>query len=312
MSPRQKHVYHLALFTVCHQVGRTAAVSCGDEWTTFEDSKCLRFYDNFETKDVAIQTCASIPSEPTNTARLLSIKSQSEQNFLNTWIFQDLGVLNSVWLDGNRFNDTQFVRADGDAMSFTNWNDGFPTNQTADNLCIDMSPKKDLMGVGATENGKWKDVSCSKRNLVVCEKKPMLTVSDLRDIVFQLRSNPVPIGFIYVQLPLHPSPRTLWPNIIWRDVSSIYAGLFFRTEGGTAAAFGTVQAESSNHLGFVSYQYSTGPYNSSVELPSTGWARTVAAGFAPPPPYLYEGLNFRNTGNETRPENMAVGIWVRV
>lgn len=167
-----------------------AAVSCGDEWTTFEDSKCLRFYDNFETKDVAIQTCASIPSEPTNTARLLSIKSQSEQNFLNTWIFQDLGVLNSVWLDGNRFNGTQFVWADGDAMSFTNWNDGFPTNQTADNLCIDMSPKKDLMGVGATENGKWKDVSCSKRNLVVCEKKPMLTVSDLRDIVFQLRSNP--------------------------------------------------------------------------------------------------------------------------
>ncbi|OXA48060.1 Low affinity immunoglobulin epsilon Fc receptor [Folsomia candida] len=281
MSPRQKHVYLLALFTVCHQVGRTAAVSCGDEWTTFEDSKCLRFYDNFETKDVAIQTCASIPSEPTNTARLLSIKSQSEQNFLNTWIFQDLGVLNSVWLDGNRFNGTQFVWADGDAMSFTNWNDGFPTNQTADNLCIDMSPKANLMGQGATEVGKWKDVS-------------------------------FPIGFIYVQLPLHPSPHTVWPSVIWRDVSSSYAGLFFRTEGGTAAAFGTIQAESSNYLGFVGFQYSLNEYSRSILVPSTGWSSISNAGFALLQSDMYEGLNFRNTGSETRPQNMAVRVWMRV
>ncbi|XP_021959426.1 C-type lectin lectoxin-Lio2 isoform X2 [Folsomia candida] len=251
MSPRQKHVYLLALFTVCHQVGRTAAVSCGDEWTTFEDSKCLRFYDNFETKDVAIQTCASIPSEPTNTARLLSIKSQSEQNFLNTWIFQDLGVLNSVWLDGNRFNGTQFVWADGDAMSFTNWNDGFPTNQTADNLCIDMSPKANLMGQGATEVGKWKDVSCSKRNLVVCEKKPMLT--DCHFIPHHTRCGQVSFGAMSravtpgcssgprVALPLLLGQYRLKAAIILVSLvsntpsTSILDPFWFRVQGGQAS-----------------------------------------------------------------------------
>lgn len=75
-------------------------------------------------------------------------------------------------------------------MSFLNWDDGYPTNQTAENLCMEMSPKSGRREIGATDDGKWKDVPCSKRNLVVCEKKPMLTVPELQDIVFQLRDNP--------------------------------------------------------------------------------------------------------------------------
>lgn len=140
---------------------------------------------------MAAQTCSSIPTEPVNTARLVSVKSQPEQDFLNAWIYQELGVLNSIWLDGERFNSTHFVWADGDAMSFINWDDGFPTNQTGDNLCMEMSPKAGLKEVGATEDGKWKDVPCSKRNLVVCEKKPILTVPELRDIVYQLRDDQI-------------------------------------------------------------------------------------------------------------------------
>lgn len=139
---------------------------------------------------MATLTCASIPTEPVNTASLLSIKSQPEQDFMNSWLFQELGVLNSIWLDGVRFNTTHFVWEDGDSMSFLNWDDGYPTNQTAENLCMEMSPKSGRREIGATDDGKWKDVPCSKRNLVVCEKKPMLTVPELQDIVFQLRDNP--------------------------------------------------------------------------------------------------------------------------
>ncbi|OXA54964.1 Alpha-N-acetylgalactosamine-specific lectin [Folsomia candida] len=264
-------IYLVFIVLIGHKIRLTAGTSCGEDWISFEDSKCLRFYDNFETKEVAEETCASIPTEPLNTSRLISIKSQPEQDFLNAWIFQELGVLNSIWLNGDRLNDSHFVWRDGDWMSFTNWDDGFPTNQTA-NLCMEMSPKAGRQGeLDATEDGKWKDVPCSKRNLVVCEKNPTLTVPELQEILFQLRDNPVPVGFIYVQLPFHPSPQTLWPNLIWRNVSSSYAGLFYRAEGGLAANFGSVQAESCNLLSNVNFGWMTSVPNS-ISVPESGWS----------------------------------------
>ncbi|OXA54051.1 Conglutinin [Folsomia candida] len=272
--------YFVAAVILCQVFEQATAISCGGDWISFEDSKCLRFYDNFETKEVAEETCASIPTEPLNIA----------------------------------LNDTHFVWRDGDWMSFTNWDDGFPTNQTV-NLCMEMSPKAGRQAeVDATEDGKWKDVPCSKRNLVVCEKKPMLTVPELQEILFQLRDNPVPIGFIYVQLPFHPSPQTLWPNLIWRNVyTSTYSGLFFRTEGGTAAPFGTVQTESSNRLRMSSVSYATTTsYPTSINVPTSGWSGYVMSGENPTTSSAYDGLRFQNSGTETRPRNAAVRIWERI
>ncbi|OXA41984.1 Macrophage mannose receptor 1 [Folsomia candida] len=282
------------------------AVSCGEGWTSFEDSKCFKFYDSFEERDAAVQICSE------NSARLLSIKSRQEQDFLKTWIFQDMVVQNSIWLDGNRSSSTNFVWADGDAMSFTNWDVGYPTNQTGDNGCMEMSPNATVVEVGASEDGKWKDVPCSKSNLIVCEKKPTLTAPELQNMVVQLRDNPVPLGFIYVQLPLHPSPQTLWPNLHWRNVSSSYAGLFFRAEGGTASAFGVIQSESSNRLGNLESSSSSIGDSTSITVPSKGWSEFVRTGYGLYPYVKYQGIRVQNTGNETFPRNMAMRIWERI
>lgn len=52
-----------------------------------------------------------------------------------------------------------------------------------------------------------------------------------------------PIGEVYVQFPNESEPATLYGRGTWTEITSSYAGLFFRAAGGNAAAFGTNQAE---------------------------------------------------------------------
>ena len=51
----------------------------------------------------------------------------------------------------------------------------------------------------------------------------------------------MPVGSIYVQYPSQSDPTTLFGGT-WSNISSTYAGLFFRSEGGSAAAFGSNQS----------------------------------------------------------------------
>lgn len=55
-------------------------------------------------------------------------------------------------------------------------------------------------------------------------------------------SNSMPIGAIYVQFSGQAAPADLFGGT-WSNVSSSYAGLFFRAEGGSAAAFGSTQSD---------------------------------------------------------------------
>lgn len=122
----------------------------------------------------------------------------------------------------------------------------------------------------------------------------------------------VPIGFIYVQLPFHPAPQTLWPNLIWKNATGDYAGLFFRAEGGPSGGFGTVQADTCNRLSTVSSSLSTTFPPSSVTVPATGFSNSIFAGYEPTSINRYEVMSFSNSGEETRPRNTAVRIWERI
>ena len=72
-------------------------------------------------------------------------------------------------------------------------------------------------------------------------KEHQALLEDARNHIKNIEQNPVPIGFIYVQLPNQPEPKTLWPTVEWKSVSSDYSGHFFRVEGGNAAPFGQKQ-----------------------------------------------------------------------
>lgn len=49
------------------------------------------------------------------------------------------------------------------------------------------------------------------------------------------------INHVYIQFRGQSAPTTLYPGTSWQNISSTYAGRFFRAEGGDAAAFGSQQ-----------------------------------------------------------------------
>lgn len=53
-----------------------------------------------------------------------------------------------------------------------------------------------------------------------------------------------PVDEVYTQYPNQQDPNTLYGDLsVWTEITSNYAGLFFRAEGGNSEAFGTTQNE---------------------------------------------------------------------
>ena len=129
-------------------------------------------------------------------------------------------------------------------------------------------------------------------------------------------STSLPLGFIYTQLPKQSTPQELWPKLKWTDVTSDYAGLFFRAEGEQSAPFGKTQHANQSWIsdidtqGYVPeiwngvrfYYYSYGG-----NIKKGGWTtlldeRVVALG----------KFHIHTTEGEVRPINTAVRIWKHV
>lgn len=126
-----------------------------------------------------------------------------------------------------------------------------------------------------------------------------------------LKKNPVPVGFTYVQLPREKAPQEIWPQMEWEDVSADYAGVFFRAVGGNAAEFGELQEENSPRLDRVQGT-ATGPFNTEVEITADGVYSPVVDAYGQTSETNRVGLRFRVTATEVRPRNMAVRIWKRI
>lgn len=100
--------------------------------------------------------------------------------------------------------------------------------------------------------GKWADVTCQKRNLVMCQKEVVWTLKDAVSEIVKLRkqfqteterlteelervsARVIPVGSIYIEYNDQPSPTELWPDLNWTDVTNKFAGLFFRALGGNS------------------------------------------------------------------------------
>lgn len=111
-----------------------------------------------------------------------------------------------------------------------------------------------------------------------------------------------PVGSIYVQFAGQATPDTLYGGT-WQNISSSFAGLFFRAEGGAAAGFGSSQGDmlkSHTH----SYGMSRARDESSPNGYDFGWGQ--GSGSVRTSAFLYA-----NGGNETRPVNSTIRIWKR-
>ncbi len=135
-----------------------------------------------------------------------------------------------------------------------------------------------------------------------------------------------PIGMMYIQYPGKSDPSTLgWPGT-WTNVSSTYAGDFFRTEGGDASAFGGgeqldqmqghITDDPGNHNHTFDGNTVGGESNTSGPFCTTDYSpnynRPTSSAGAHTHGLADDGVNGTpRTGSETRPVNQTIRIWER-
>jgi hypothetical protein len=124
----------------------------------------------------------------------------------------------------------------------------------------------------------------------------------------------LPIGFVYFQLRGQPEPQAIFAGV-WENISSQYAGLFFRVEGGNAAPYGQDQG-----MDIQSHRHRQRLISPRLNLQrSFRRAQEVDSGIHPLTDVTlnndFEDLRVSNTdntgGTETRPINTTIRVWIR-
>jgi hypothetical protein len=278
---------------------------------------------------------------------LLQIKSAEEQRFFSSFLFENRSIFENVWLGGHRKTDGAFTWTDNIRVSqqtnYSNWLSGhpLPMNRTGGTYdCMQMERYFEPIG-------KWISVPCTKLGIAVClktfemdhpqlrneimilqnETKALQTslnklqqeishvMSTFRNEIQSIKDNPVPKGFIYVQFHNQATPSSVWPGTKWEDITSSYAGHFFRALGGGAAAFGTSQGENSPRLTQVNSEFikaSPSTEIKQVSLPVGGTSGRLFTGDDRPGYETLLATSFTTSGGEVRPKNYGIMIWKRI
>lgn len=295
---------------------------CPLHWTPFESSSCLKIFENLplQTFTSAAATCKLL------NAHLLIIKTQEQQRIISN-LLSTIGLVDNIWL-GAHVIKGDILWIDNEAVKYANWASEGPRRKAG--YCVQMLSDEETQG-------QWIDVPCGRKNLVVCQglktdnkngynynyynvpyleelKKVKESLEKTESRLKSLEENPIPVGFLYTQLPGQVDPSCLWPQLSFEDVTAEYAGYFFRAEGATSNAFGAQQEESSPRLSavFGEHSYENRPVMGEVLL-REGWSANVFAGYEPQSGsgQGWAVLRFKIDADEVRPRNMAVKIWRR-
>ncbi|XP_054158976.1 uncharacterized protein LOC128957266 [Oppia nitens] len=285
---------------------------CGDDWTMYGQYRCLKLftqipllsYDSAETfcQEQSINSNNN-SHDSQSSGSLVEIKFPIDQLAIVSMLRSYTNLSDDIWLGGKFQPDTNKYQwiSDNSPVGYTNWQQGSPKNLP--DHCIGMS-------VEPTVYGQWSDVRCQKKSMVMCQKIQSWSMADMQHRLMTIETNPVPLGFIYVQLPNQQPPSEIWPWIAWQDISPEYAGLFFRTLGSGSEPFGKVQSDNSPRLDSISSQHSYQIAWGSMPIAADGqWSKHIYTGDS----YgkSESSLAFHTTGGEVRPRNVAIKIWKR-
>ncbi|CAG2119075.1 unnamed protein product, partial [Medioppia subpectinata] len=151
--------------------------------------------------------------------------------------------------------------------------------------------------------------------LEVINNKTDISLRETAAAEFYIREfidNPVPLGFVYVQLPGQPEPSVLWPAVQWSNITDTYGGLFFRVFGNSSDPFSEIQEDSAPRLTAVVSQVKqkSGNRNFNEQLrPNDKWSKDLYTGSDGGDDNYY--MSFKLSSGEVRPRNTAVYIWKR-
>jgi hypothetical protein len=92
-------------------------------------------------------------------------------------VFKTNKVIENVWI-GLKNSNNQLKWTDGSENGFTNWAKGNPSNKT-DHNCVQMISDSSPIG-------EWADEFCDKKHIIVCQKKPTLTMTSLQNQIIEI------------------------------------------------------------------------------------------------------------------------------
>jgi hypothetical protein len=315
MAESQPICVILPLLIFLHCAVRAFGAECGgSDWTIYNNEKCYKIIDQFVNRTGADILCRSEIGADRLVPEILTIKNPPEQEFVQKLVFESGEVFDNFWIGASRNDEGKFEwDNDGSAVVYTNWAPEYPTDNM-ENECLQLTSKGGKIKA-YVDDGLWKDVPCNKRNLVVCQKGAILSIPEIQAALFDLKNNPVPLGFIYTQLPDTPSPQTIWPNLVWKSVTAKYAGLFFRAEGGASGKFGEEQGESTKRLNSIETSGQEGfmpTFGESSLIPGQ-WTPIRSIGFYTSGDITASyHIRFLLSNDEVKPKNTAVRIWERI
>jgi hypothetical protein len=115
-----------------------------------------------------------------------------------------------------------------------------------------------------------------------------------------------PVGYVYTQYPGQTDPATLFGGT-WLNITSLYAGSFFRAEGGASLAFNAgVQSDAfqGHWHGIPTYGIALAGGDKIPQSNGGGAAGSIATGA------VTDGTNGTpRIASETRPVNQSIRIW---
>ncbi|KAH9397423.1 hypothetical protein TYRP_003738 [Tyrophagus putrescentiae] len=181
-----------------------------NNWTAYIDEKCILVVDEVRSFKEAEEVCQKVG------ATVLSIDSPGEQAFLEEHLFVEKRVVNPVWLANQRRNSDDNDNDDNDntELLYSNWLTdrvaarrkqqqvaakmrvgnvikrdsascaemligGHGHGHSSDNLeetAEETSTEQPVISSRSVA-GAWTTVPCSKRNLIVCQKRQHLSAS---------------------------------------------------------------------------------------------------------------------------------------
>lgn len=121
-------------------------------------------------------------------------------------------------------------------------------------------------------------------------------------------TEPVPIGFIYLQLPDQLKPEKIWRGLGWEDITEMYAGLFFRAEGGGSEKFGVEQKDNAPRLIRVTTHRKVYDVLQAELVAGKETQRVLTGAYNTG----QTALSFLVSDGEVRPRNKAIRVWRRV
>ena len=140
---------------------------CGN-WQTFNYQKCFKVIN--EEKLMTYEEAVELCSKAANGSTLITIHSNEEQEFIVKYVFETRKIVDSVWL-GLKNSSNSFEWIDKTFVEFGNWANGSPGNKS-DHKCVEIMSDSSPIG-------KWADIQCTKRNIAICQRSPVLTVEYL-------------------------------------------------------------------------------------------------------------------------------------